>query len=255
MAKVSIATLNKAPLVAAAGAGVETHAHFARAGDPIHMHHHLMQPGATLRLDGTATDRIAYVWKGWVEAGGAKLDARSSLIVELGTSVDATAGADGATLIAFNLRDRPARHRGGGHVHLLPYEQVPKTDDLTGNGLTGGAIHADAQCPTCELWLHENDFNIADCPTPLHSHSEDEVIFVRDGSMRLGNKLYGAGTAIAIQAHAKYAFSTGPDGLSFINFRGTSPSYIAADGTEHFNSATLWQEKVGSPRYLEPQAV
>ena len=29
----------------------------------------------------------------------------------------------------------------------------------------------------------------------------------------------------------KYGFFSGPDGLSFINFRGTSPIYTSADGS------------------------
>lgn len=112
------------------------------------------------------------------------------------------------------------------------------------------ALHADARCPTCELWLHENDFFAANEETALHSHSEDEVIFVRGGSIRLGKRLCGPGTALAIAANTKYGFRSGPDGLSFVNFRGTSPTYRSADGALVLDEAELWRTKVGVPHYL-----
>ena len=115
------------------------------------------------------------------------------------------------------------------------------------------ALHADSQCPTCKLWLHENDYPDADKETALHSHSEDEVIFVRAGTIRLGKRLHGPGTALAIAANTKYGFWSGPDGLSFVNFRGTAPTYTSADGSMVLDEAELWRSHVGKPEYLVPQ--
>ncbi len=151
------------------------------------------------------------------------------------------------------MRERPANPRAGGHVHLLPNRIVPRAEKLSEAGTAGGALHADAHCPTCEIWLHENDFYTGDHETVLHSHSEDEVIFVRDGAIKLGNQLYGPGTALAIGANVKYEFWTGPEGLSFINFRGASPTYTTADGSYVLDEAKFWQGVVGAPQYLEPQ--
>ena len=81
--------------------------------------------------------------------------------------------------------------------------------------------------PDVQAVAHENDYSNADEETALHSHSEDEVIFVRAGSIRLGNAVHGPGTALAIAAHTKYGFFSGPGGLSFVNFRGTSPTYTS----------------------------
>ena len=257
MSKVSVMTLDKAPVVETAQpstGGVETRAYFDRASDPIHLHVHRLEPSATLQLEGTPTDRLAYVWEGAVEASGETLDPRSSLIVEHGRSASVTAGAGGATLLEFNLRERPAEPRAGGHVHLLPSRIVPKTTSLAGGSTAGGALHADAGCPTCEIWLHENDFYVGDHETVLHSHSEDEVIFVRDGAIKLGNRLYGPGTALAIAADVKYEFWTGPEGLSFVNFRGASPTYTTADGSHVLDEAKFWRGAVGAPEYIEPQA-
>lgn len=93
---------------------------------------------------------------------------------------------------------------------------------------------------------------MADRENVLHSHSEDEVIFVRAGSVRLGNRLYAPGTALAIAANTVYGFFSGPDGLSFVNFRGTSPTYKTADGSMVLDEAELWRNAVGRPDYLVP---
>jgi hypothetical protein len=113
-------------------------------------------------------------------------------------------------------------------------------------------LHADSQCPTCRVWLHENRF-AADSETGLHSHSEDEVIFVTAGAIRLGRAVYDAGVALAVPADTRYGFHAGPEGLSFVNFRGRSPTYTAADGSMVVDEAKLWRDRVGRPDYLAPQ--
>jgi len=254
MAKVSIATIDKAPVVETGGqaSGVETRAFFDGDGDPIHMHVHQLEPGATIRLEGRPTDHIAYVWRGAVDAGGTRLDAGSSVIAERGSAQALTAAEAGATLVAFNLKDRHARPRAGGHIHLLPADRVPRHPDITGEGYVGGGLHADAQCPTCELWLHDNNFIVPDKVGTVHSHSEDEVIFVVEGGMKLGSTLYGPGSALAIHANTKYGFTTGPDGLTFINFRGTTPTYTSGDGSVTVEEGEFMRAKVGAISYLEP---
>jgi hypothetical protein len=253
MPRVSLVSVEKAPVVASpegALGSVETRAIFGGDGHRIHLYLHRLGPGATLRFTGSPTDCLLYVWEGTVEAGGVKLAARSSAIVEYGTSLPATACNQGASVLAFRLKERGPEERAGGHVHLLPSEHVPRIDSVAGKRI-GMALHADSQCPTCKLWLHENDYFSAD-ETAIHSHSEDEVIFVRAGTIRLGNRLHGAGTALAIAANTKYGFFSGAGGLSFVNFRGTSPTYTSADGSVVIDEAELWRSHVGKPEYLEP---
>jgi hypothetical protein len=254
MPKVSLGSTQSAPLVASpegSSGPVQSRAVFAGDRDPIHLHLHRLEAGATMPFAGLPTDCLLYVWEGTIEAGGVTLGPRSSAIIEHGASLTAHASGDGATLLAFRMKDANQSARAGGHVHLMPGERAPRIGEINGKRL-GMALHADAQCPTCSLWLHENDFFDAGEETALHSHSEDEVIFVRAGSIRLGNRLYGPGTALAIAANTKYGFFTGPDGLSFANFRGTSPTYRTADGAMVLDEAELWHTHVGKPDYLEP---
>ena len=193
MARVSIVQVDEAPKVEGP-ADVESRALFADERDPIHLKAHKLAAGAGLTIAGDPADVALFVWRGSIEAGGAKLAEKASAIVERGTSLMLTGGEGGATVLAFSLA--AGGGNAGGHVHLLPSEQVPRTQGMGGNEGIGGAIHADSGCPTCTVWLHENSYAMADKETALHSHSEDEVIFVHTGSIRLGNRVYGAGTAL-----------------------------------------------------------
>jgi hypothetical protein len=253
MAKVSIVTVDEAvPNPRSGNDGrIETRTLLGKPNDPIHLHVHELDPDAGMTLAGEPADKAVFIWKGSAEAGGATLGEKSSAVVECGASLDVTAGQDGATILAFSLSRNAGNKTSAGHVHILPRERVPRTEALGGNEGIGGALHADAQCPTCSVWLHENSYAMGDKETALHSHSEDEVIFVHTGSIRLGRRIYGPGTALAIAADTKYEFWSGPDGLGFVNFRGTSPTYTSADGKTVLDEAELWRGLLGQPEYLE----
>jgi hypothetical protein len=250
VAKVSIRTLEQATRSPAptGSEGVETQTYFEGERQSIHLHLHRMDPAARLPLTAERADLCVYVWEGEVAAGDTSLDQRSSAVVQQGASIEVAAGKAGAAVLVFNMREGEART--GAHVFLLPNARVPRTVAMGGNEGIGGALHADAHDPTPNVWLHENDYAMADKETELHSHSEDEVIFVRAGSVRIGNRLFGPGTALAIAADTLYEFWSGPDGLSFVNFRGTSPTYRKGDGSMVLDEAELWRKAVGKPEFL-----
>jgi hypothetical protein len=251
MAKVSIATVDKAVRVPSPeGTGqIESRALLSGPGQPIHLYVHELGRNANLTFTAELADIALFIWKGSLIANGTELTEKSSAVVERGRSLRVEAGDHGATVLAFSLGEEGKSR--GGHVHLLPSERVPRTEALGGNPGIGGALHADAQCPTCSVWLHENSYAMADKETAVHSHSEDEVIFVHTGSIRLGNRVYGPGTALAIAADTKYGFFSGPDGLGFVNFRGTSPTYTSGDGKTVMDEAELWRGLLGAPEYIE----
>ena len=85
----------------------------------------------------------------------------------------------------------------------------------------------------------------------VHSHSEDEIIFVTDGQIRLGTKLYGPGTALAIAADTLYSFTAGPEGLSFINFRSGTPGDIQFANGSSISETGYWRERLPRPEYVE----
>ena len=52
-----------------------------------------------------------------------------------------------------------------------------------------------------------------------HSHSQDELIYIMDGSLVMGRSEYMPGTCLALPANVRYSVTTGAHGIKFINFR------------------------------------
>ena len=260
MAKVSIAEVAKAPVVSTpdefAGSN-ETRALFKAGKDPIQAHLNRLEPGGAMRIGPTDHDTITYVWEGSVQVAGESLAAGSSFIVERGASADIEAGGEAAQLLTFsgNGATKPSP---GGHAHLLPRARVPFANDLGHSGVAGG-MHANAEPPS-SLWLHENAFpppeQVApfDAEAGVHCHTEDEVIFVVAGDIRLGTKLYGPGTAIGIAANTYYGFTPGPSGLKFINFRPGLPSEIRMRDGRTMDEIAFWHDRLPAPEYITMEA-
>jgi quercetin dioxygenase-like cupin family protein len=53
----------------------------------------------------------------------------------------------------------------------------------------------------------------------VHSHSEDEIIYVAAGSMIVGKHELKAGSSMFVAANTLYGFSAGPEGLRMAVFR------------------------------------
>ncbi|MCJ2179421.1 hypothetical protein [Novosphingobium album (ex Hu et al. 2023)] len=225
---------------------------------PLELHRIELAAGERFEIGPRGVDTVVYVLTGAIGCGGCSLPAGSSLIAERGASAMIHAGFGGAEVLVF-AGTRAGRGEGG-HVHLLPRDRVPACARMSEQSDTGGAIHADSDCPSCEVWLHENHFSGAEAPGPeeaargAHSHSEDEIIVVLDGSMRLGSKLVGPGTALAIAADTLYSFTPGPDGLSFVNFRAHRPGDIHFAHGPPMSETGIWRAILPQPDYLEPLA-
>ena len=234
-------------------------AYFDGAGDPIHLHLHSLQPAERLVISPMANDCSVYVWQGAVVAGGVDLAAGSSAVVGRGASLEVTglelAGAGGEEALVLCFAGS-ADKDGLGTVRLLPAARVPRMAAEPGASGVSGGLHADSDWPDSTVWLHENHFPCGMELTPdqaargIHSHSEDEIIFVTAGAMRLGHKLVGPGTAIAIAADTLYSFTAGPEGLSFVNFRAAMPGDIRFANGASINETGYWRERVGRADYL-----
>ena len=230
---------------------IESRAYFHKQGDPLHLQVHELTADTVMSVGSPAADILVYVWRGAVGVQGVPLSERSSLIVEGGASAEMSALGSAATMLFFMPRKQRSDERSAPLLRLLPRERVPCNRDLGGQGIAGGALHADASPSSCHLWLHENDFYAGGNQVAVHSHSEDEIIFVRDGELRVGNRVYGPGAALAIAANTKYGFEVGPAGLSFVNFRASAPTYKSCDGTHSMDEAEFWRSQTGRPEYLE----
>jgi hypothetical protein len=255
MAKVSVAGLERAcARNELAGCEVDgmISALFDRPADPIHVHVLELPAGGHATFQPVQVDRVAYVWHGTVQVGATTLAQGSSIILERHAGSEIATAPDGARIVLFAAAQPCSAERKGGSVHLLPAERVPRY--ACANGLTGG-IHADSACPTCSAWLHENGFPPMAETTPqaaeagIHSHTENEVIFVAGGRIRLGAKLLGPGAAVAIAAGTMYSFTPGPEGLHFLNFRAEQPRDILFKNGHVMDEVAYWRDQVPAPVY------
>ena len=232
MSRVVIRDLAKAPVTDRLPGGVTSAGEVTVAAglegtsDPIHVHRFRLEAGAVLRWHDLPHGSLIHVDNGAIEVEGERLGRDSVLVVEHGASTEASA-LEPTELLAFTPAGS-ASSRAGGHVHLLPSDRVPRSRDFYGDGRVGGAWFADSKCPTCEFWLHETVLPQGGFEVGVHAHTEDEVIVVTRGEIVLGQRALGPGTVIAIAHATLYSFRTGPDGLTFLNFRPNLPGYIPA---------------------------
>src|SRR5690606_14652967 len=107
MAKITVRPRDEARRVAPDGdakGAVETFAYLDGENDPIHLFLHKLSPGAELTVTAEPSDLSVYVWSGSVDAGKARLDRKSSAVVERGASQPLRAASEGAELLVFHRR-------------------------------------------------------------------------------------------------------------------------------------------------------
>ena len=191
-------------------------------------------PGTELRWGTNHGDEAVYVRSGSLAIEGRVCPADGAVIVEAGVAVTAT--AETATSI----------------VHVGPADSNPPADGLRGPAETEGRgvrivgpdgmwatvddtqrtrFFSDASAATNRLWLLATD-RPQYFESSSHSHSQDELIHVLRGEIRVGRRVVGEGDTLWVAADRRYKLYSGDDGVHFINYRRdasvmTSPNYDA----------------------------
>lgn len=180
-----------------------------------------LAPGASLTWSAVHGDEALYV-----ESGELSMDTRSCsqggvVVVEAGAGATAVA-PDGARLIHFG----PVDPKPPADGYYGPPAAGPRGVHVIGRqGIFASVgewrdtrLFVDATCKTCRISLalvsREDEY-----VSTQHSHSVDEVIYVLRGELRFGNYRAGPGDAVGIAAGRRYAFRSGRDGFSFLNYR------------------------------------
>lgn len=200
------------------------------AGRPLVLWQHDLDAGAEIRFDAPDQGHLLYVWRGAVDVGGEPIGADDVAIIERHGVVTVRADAP-ARLVHFHAPGpgpKDALARGAVHIRRkgeLGQHVHPQTT-IT--------LYADSSCESCDLWLHsgETPDGMLNFVEQLHYHSRDEIIFVVSGSMLVGPRRVGAGTALAVAANTVYSFAVNAEKLHFINFRaGESCVSVVEPGT------------------------
>ncbi len=195
------------------------------ADQSIHLRVYDLSPGACIVVQHPQTGHAFYLWEGGASANGQSLAAGGAVITEHGGVAEIVADAAGATIAHFQRNpafpEIPAK--AGGHVHVVPSEGIFPCPVSASDAEY--VIWADSHCPTCDLWLHQTHMPRPTTQGGHHYHTEDEVLFLVGGGMRLGNRTLPPGTALAISANTIYGFGVPEGGTRFINFR-CSESFV-----------------------------
>lgn len=184
--------------------------------------------GAALAWDAEHGDEIVYVESGTLEVDGRTCGPRGVVVIE-SRAVATIASAEPTSLLHFGQRvvDPPDDGPYGppspeGHgVHVVgPRGIWEAVDDVRES-----RYYADAQCPTCRVTLLYTSRTCA-YKADVHSHTEDELMYVVKGEMRIGPSVATPGTAIAIPAGRRYGFRSPEAGYGFLNFRPDMASVV-----------------------------
>ena len=78
--------------------------------------------------------------------------------------------------------------------------------------------------------------------TGIHSHSQDEVIYIVDGEIRMGKRVLGPQSIVFIPKDVQYQFTVGDEGVRFLNIR-PGPADYQPVGKPVVTSEALYGEK------------
>lgn len=195
---------------------------FAPVGYPLWLLHAVFDGDAELVWDGDHGDEALFVVDGRLDHDGSACRGDGAIVIESGaparvfaTSGTAVVHVGSAAPVAptDGLFGAPAP--AGHTVHVVNHADAHRVvyDDhpIEHHGF------ADSRCRTCRINLFEVD-GAAGYRTPSHVHSQDEIIHVLRGELRVGPHRLRAGASIAVPAHTRYGFAATEE-FAFLNYR------------------------------------
>ncbi len=186
---------------------------------------HELAAGAIIRIEQPAEDHVFYVVAGECLVGGTPVGPGGAASIARDATAELSGGAEGATILHFIGHAETRPDRAGGCVHIMGKGWTERSADRV------HTLYFDSGCPTCAVWLHRSGSGSGRFAAP-HHHTEDEIICVVEGDLDLGTRRITAGGAAAVGKEMVYSFTSGDDGLTFVNFRQADPFFVPKDGTQ-----------------------
>lgn len=188
--------------------------------------------GEPLSIVGTHGDEALYVQSGSLRLlpGDREVEAGGAAVIEADAEASFAAGVDGATIVHFGPTDR-AQPTGGAYgppsvgargVHLVGSGGIVAIEQPG----RSTRFFADSACDTCRITLFSTARD-EEYRSSSHSHGEDEIIYVIDGSIQVGTTTLEPDMGVAIPGDEVYGFRS-EHGFRFLNFRRDVSTYRSA---------------------------
>jgi mannose-6-phosphate isomerase-like protein (cupin superfamily) len=197
-----------------------------------------LEAGAELRWEPGHGDEALFVLDGELEHDGRLAGPRSAVLVEANAEAVVRARSRADVLHFGPTSPTPPTDgplgpaaEGGRGVHVVaPHEAAGSSWPVDGGGTIESRFYADSTCPTCRAWFVRNAVDVA-FTLPSHVHSQDELVYLVRGDMRVGTAELSAGMAVAIPAGVRYGVRS-RTGFEFVNFRRDLATYLGRPGSE-----------------------
>jgi uncharacterized cupin superfamily protein len=187
-----------------------------------------LAPGDELALGHAHGDEAAYVRAGSIRYEDREVEAGGVAVIEAGFAATFAAGGAGATIVHFGPADAEqpvdgaygAPSGGPRGVHLIGPRGLLAIEEPG----RSTRFFADSACDTCRITLFSTARDDL-YRSASHSHSEDEILYVLDGEIRVGTALLEPDMGAAISGNEIYGFRSGDRGFRFLNYRRDVSTY------------------------------
>lgn len=188
--------------------------------------------------DGDVLERSAggedalYVLAGAVDLDGRRVPAGGAVVLHADTPCRLTAVGDThlAQLSPSSVLGVPGHgergpvhpEREGGGAHLIGPGGIARSSGS--GGASQATWFADSTCDGCDVALFRVERDTPGNRGRAHTHSADEILFVLEGSIRLGAHEVPTHHAVLVPRGVRYAVTCGPTKHAFLNYRPTASS-------------------------------
>lgn len=191
--------------------------------------------GTTLRWDARHGDEAIFVSRGELEVDGRICPTGGAVVIEADARPTVIVRAPARVVHVGSRADASARDEdpagmscAGGNVHVVGPRGTFEAPAEAGRETR---FFADASCPTCRLWLLYTARAFL-FESPIHSHSQDELIHVLHGEISLGSLSVRPGETLFIAANQPYQLRSGEAGFGFLNYRRDASEMTTRPGGE-----------------------
>lgn len=101
------------------------------------------------------------------------------------------------------------------HIDDAPWVRGGPRDDAAAHPDGGGQLVGDLERGP---WIHVN-WLPGGLEAPPHHHSHDEVMYILEGGLSMGDRDCGPGTVVYIERDSEYGFRVWDEGVRFLNIR------------------------------------